>query len=735
MVESASRTIASQGPLEAYLSGSYRDDLQELDTLDRTLRLAASTFVATFVGDQWPYEFKTEPSAPAPITSKKFSQGTAAMALCATGKLLGKCEPQAQDVGLNSELANHWNASAKALRRDLRVQKESYRGSGRAYVRSSSFGNENAMTASHLAELMSALRQPEQAVMDDIRQRLQPLLGNFQAALGAVEKHPNLISIPSDRGAYQRNSFVPLRALKTCLWMEPSGSFGHLRGAFESALHDQLSFSAIPDSRFDPAELLFCLEGLLLCANNAVDEPLFERVLVVLVEKQSTSAHWRPNKPFLASDRGAIFLPLSVEGANSLMRSAEIMDVGRRHDLFASRCLPLLRRFWSWLLARSVRFTRDGHDCIGWHSEHVNAPELIHLWDTSQVVEFMIAYQRLLHRHIAHRTLALSGVHVRYPKDLRESLNWKEVRKPEWSDVVTLRDPVRTLAGQYEVYKRVGEDFVNPRCNRPGTPLFSMLLYGPPGTGKSSLAKFVADALSWPLVTVTVSDFLGSGGAMVEARAKAVFEMLEAQIDCVILFDEIDAFLLDRDSKFYRDQDTLFQFLTPGMLTKLNDLRSAKRSIFIVATNYANRIDPAIKRLGRIDRQFLVLPPDRMRRKEMLAGLRIPARSREAASKRSLYLGWSDLEAAANEFRKGGRILDILDRANRSTGPAHYGRRVWTDKSFPDEEAGCLYQLGLEAQDKKFKTHFMEGAKAAYDGDDFQKDKKQAEAILVRVTS
>ena len=58
--------------------------------------------------------------------------------------------------------------------------------------------------------------------------------------------------------------------------------------------------------------------------------------------------------------------------------------------------------------------------------------------------------------------------------------------------------------------------------------------------------------------------------------------MLGAQSACVILFDEIDSFLLDRDSEHYRRQDTLFQFLTPGMLTKINDLRKAARSIFII---------------------------------------------------------------------------------------------------------------------------------------------------------
>ena len=91
--------------------------------------------------------------------------------------------------------------------------------------------------------------------------------------------------------------------------------------------------------------------------------------------------------------------------------------------------------------------------------------------------------------------------------------------------------------------------------------------------------------------------------------------------EVIVLFDEIDRLLLDRDSKPYRDQGDLFQFMTPGMLTKLNSLRKSKRVVFIIATNYAERIDPALKRGGRIDDHFLLLPPDSSRRKAILQQL------------------------------------------------------------------------------------------------------------------
>ncbi len=57
------------------------------------------------------------------------------------------------------------------------------------------------------------------------------------------------------------------------------------------------------------------------------------------------------------------------------------------------------------------------------------------------------------------------------------------------------------------------------------------------------------------------------------------------QVEAVILLDEIDRLILDRDSKLYSKQGDMFQVRTPGMLPKLKDLRGQKRSIFIIATH------------------------------------------------------------------------------------------------------------------------------------------------------
>ncbi len=105
---------------------------------------------------------------------------------------------------------------------------------------------------------------------------------------------------------------MPLRIVRACskLGIQNLSNGGYL-SYFESTLHDQLSYSSIPDSRFDPAELIFCLEGVLRLSEQSVDIPLFERVLDVLEAAQQTSAQWRPNKPFLGNERGLVLFPVS----------------------------------------------------------------------------------------------------------------------------------------------------------------------------------------------------------------------------------------------------------------------------------------------------------------------------------------------------------------------------------------------------------------------------------------
>lgn len=379
----------------------------------------------------------------------------------------------------------------------------------------------------------------------------------------------------------------------------------------QSKLHDQLSLAEITDSRFDPAELAFCLEGLLHLKPEQVDHLLLDRVITVLGKAQAQSAYWRSETPIVIQQRGHVLFPIGVETARSILNSIALFVAPRdghsRRQEIDSTHLGLLKRYWAWLKSRQTAIKRGDKLLHGWHSEHVNDADLVHTWETSQILEFLLAFRRVLKTHIADRLLSLSRLDVRRPG-----------RPVSWNAVVEKYEPYSREP--HNVYARIGMDFVEPR--RPGTLArprnWSMLLYGPPGTGKSTIAENLGDCLKVPMITVTVSDFLGEGESRMEARVKNIFTVIERQVGAVVLFDEMDQFLLDRNSKLFREQQSVFQFLTPGMLTKYAKLRRAETVIFIIATNFEERIDPAIKRTGRIDQRYLVLPPDNDRRTKIL---------------------------------------------------------------------------------------------------------------------
>jgi SpoVK/Ycf46/Vps4 family AAA+-type ATPase len=75
----------------------------------------------------------------------------------------------------------------------------------------------------------------------------------------------------------------------------------------------------------------------------------------------------------------------------------------------------------------------------------------------------------------------------------------------------------------------------------------------------------------------------------------------------VILFDEIEEFCLDRETPGIGMESRM---LTTAMLTAINDLRRAKRSVFFLATNRLRAFDSAITRPGRFDMQLFVGTPN-----------------------------------------------------------------------------------------------------------------------------
>jgi cell division protease FtsH len=185
--------------------------------------------------------------------------------------------------------------------------------------------------------------------------------------------------------------------------------------------------------------------------------------------------------------------------------------------------------------------------------------------------------------------------------DSSSSIKWEDVAgadeaKAELREVVDfLRDPKR--------FKKLGAKV--PK---------GILLHGPPGTGKTLLAKAAANEAGAKFFAQSASSFVEMFAGLGAARIRRLFRQARKQAPAIIFIDELDAVGATRGKDISGEKDqTLNQ-----LLVEMDGFGNSNDIVVIAASNLLEKLDPALLRPGRFDRQVLVSAPDLKGRMEIL---------------------------------------------------------------------------------------------------------------------
>jgi cell division protease FtsH len=178
-----------------------------------------------------------------------------------------------------------------------------------------------------------------------------------------------------------------------------------------------------------------------------------------------------------------------------------------------------------------------------------------------------------------------------------------------------------------------------------------ILLHGPPGTGKTLLAKAVAHESGAHFISQSAASFVEMFAGLGAARIRRLFAEARKHAPCIVFIDEIDAVGGERgaDNNSEREQ-TLNQ-----LLVELDGMSTAGEVVVMAASNVLEKLDKALLRPGRFDRQILVTAPDVKGRREILG---VHTRGKPLASTCDL-----DIIAKQTSGLAGAELANLVNEA------------------------------------------------------------------------
>jgi hypothetical protein len=295
-------------------------------------------------------------------------------------------------------------------------------------------------------------------------------------------------------------------------------------GWAEAEAYRQIAYYHAHDlDRYDGLQLGYALAIVDLVRANSGKDPdrvLSQKGLEVLFASQLANGLWPKGVPlFHYGDAGSVY-PFAFETLTAVMRlgfreNAEQPTLSL--EFFEPHVGSLLRTL-KW--AETHELSEGG--LRGWRSNAVLPGVSPQAWATAMVLSFVRGLDVLFQRIVQERLLDDFDA-TRFAQHTKAGLSassWTDIADSETS-TATDKTTLKKLIYDCLIAPHVA-DGVSKEKKR-----WSAIFYGPPGTAKTTLARDIAKALGWPLITLETSDFLAQGVDKMAFQAQLLFRKLE----------------------------------------------------------------------------------------------------------------------------------------------------------------------------------------------------------------